>query len=105
MEKLFVGNIQPGVTHEQLRAIFEPYGPVASAVVITDRQTGRARGFGFVEMPEKGDAEGAIAALNGKPSPDGLLTVNHARPAAERGSLRGNGRMKMRGPSLRKRTW
>jgi hypothetical protein len=56
-------------------------------------------------MPEKSDAEGAIAALNGKPSPDGLLTVNHARPAAERGSLRGNGRMKMRGPSLRKRTW
>lgn len=91
MKKIFVGNFTFTTTEYDLRQWFEPHGAVESAMVVTDRDTGRSRGFGFVEMPNNGEAEAAIAALNGKDSGGRALTVNEARPKAERtgGASRG----------------
>ncbi len=66
MKNLFVGNMSFQTTAEDLRALFEPYGQLARVHVATDRETGRARGFGFVEMPNDAEAAKAIAALDGK---------------------------------------
>ena len=85
MKKIFVGNFSFSTTDADLRQWFAPYGSVDSATVVTDRNTGRSRGFGFVEMPNNSEAEAAIAALNGKDSGGRALTVNEARPQAERG--------------------
>lgn len=85
MKKIFVGNFSFSTTDSDLRQWFAPYGAVDSVTVVTDRDTGRSRGFGFVEMPNDSEAEAAIAALNGKDAGGRALTVNEARPKTERG--------------------
>ena len=90
MKKIFVGNVSFSTTEADLRQWFAPYGSVDSATVVTDRDTGRSRGFGFVEMPNSSEADTAIAALNGRDSGGRALTVNEARPKTERsGGFRG----------------
>lgn len=91
MKKIFVGNLSFNTTEAELRSMFEPYGSVESALVVTDRNTGRSRGFGFVEMSDSGAADQAIAALNGKDMGGRTLTVNEARPKTDRGGGRGGG--------------
>ena len=71
--------------------MFEPYGSVESVLIVTDRNTGRSRGFGFVEMSDNTAADQAIAALNGKDQGGRTLTVNEARPKMDRGGPRGGG--------------
>ncbi|HWF04230.1 MAG TPA: RNA-binding protein [Candidatus Angelobacter sp.] len=80
MKKIFVGNFSFSLTEGELRSMFEPFGAIDSATVVTDRATGRSRGFGFVEMSNNEEAEKAITALNGKDSGGRALTVNEARP-------------------------
>ena len=93
MKKIYVGNFSFNMTEEELRSMFEPYGKVESATLVTDRDTGRSRGFGFVAMTNDQEAENAMAALNGKESGGRALTVNEARPQAERGGgFRNKGR-------------
>jgi RNA recognition motif-containing protein len=85
-KKLYVGNLTYGVTDGDLQNMFSPHGTVQSAQVIMDRDTGRSKGFGFVEMDTSEQAQAAIAALNGKENDGRALTVNEARPREERGS-------------------
>ena len=85
-KKLYVGNLTYGVTDGDLQNMFSPHGTVQSAQVIMDRDTGRSKGFGFVEMDNSEQAQAAIAALNGKENDGRALTVNEARPREERGS-------------------
>jgi len=93
VKKIYVGNFSFNMTEEELRSMFEPYGNVESATLVTDRDTGRSRGFGFVAMSNDEEADKAMAALNGKESGGRTLTVNEARPQAERsGGFRGRGR-------------
>ena len=89
MKNLFVGNMSFQTTAEDLRALFEPFGQLARVHVATDRETGRARGFGFVEMPNDAEAAKAIAALDGKDVGGRNLKVNEARPKSESGAPRG----------------
>lgn len=96
MKKIFVGNFSFNFTEEQLRQLFEPFGAVDSASVVTDRDTGRSRGFGFVEMANDTEAAAAIEALNGKDSGGRALTVNEARPKTGGGGG-GGGRGRDRG--------
>ncbi len=91
MKKIFVGNFSFSMTEGELRSLFEPFGRVDNVSVVTDRDTGRSRGFGFVEMPDSGEAERAIAGLNGKDAGGRALTVNEARPKVDRGGPRGGG--------------
>ena len=88
-KKLYVGNLGYGVTDSDLQQLFEPHGQVESAQVIMDRDTGRSKGFGFVEMRTEQEAQAAIAALNGQDHGGRPLTVNEARPKTEGG--RGGG--------------
>lgn len=90
MKNIFVGNLSFGVTESELRSLFETYGSVERVNLITDRDTGQARGFGFVEMSANSDADRAIAALNGSDFSGRALNVNEARPKPER-SFGGNG--------------
>jgi RNA recognition motif-containing protein len=85
VKKIYVGNFSFNLTESELRSLFEPYGSVASATLVTDRDTGRSRGFGFVEMSNDEEAEKAMAALNGQDSGGRALTVNEARAQAPRG--------------------
>ena len=87
--KLYVGNLAYGVTDSDLQTMFAPFGTVQSAQVIMDRDTGRSKGFGFVEMGSDQEAQAAIAALNGKEVDGRSLTVNEARPKTEGGGGRG----------------
>jgi RNA recognition motif-containing protein len=80
MKKLFVGNIPHSTTEAELRTFFEPHGKVDQVSVVTDRDTGRSRGFAFVEMADSGEADKAIAALNGKELGGRALNINEARP-------------------------
>ncbi|MBX3354786.1 MAG: RNA-binding protein [Phycisphaeraceae bacterium] len=89
--KLYVGNLSFKTTNESLRELFEQHGSVRSAEVVTDRMTGRSRGFGFVEMDDSGQAQAAIQALNGKNIEGRDLTVNEARPREERSFGGGGG--------------
>ena len=91
--KLYVGNLTFQVTDSDLSKLFEPHGTVASAQVIMDRDTGRSKGFGFVEMKTDQEAQAATAALNGKDYDGRPLTVNEAKPRAEgaRGGSGGRG--------------
>ncbi|MDH5526073.1 MAG: RNA-binding protein [Nitrospirota bacterium] len=82
---LFVGNLSYQTTDHELREAFESFGEVSSASVIMDRETGRSRGFGFVEMSDDAEGRAAIEGLNGKEVNGRPLTVNEARPRAERG--------------------
>ena len=91
---IFVGGLPYAVSDEGLREAFEAHGEVSSAKVITDRETGRSRGFGFVEMANDDEANAAIEAMNGSDMGGRTLTVNQARPREERG---GGGRGGSRG--------
>ncbi|MBZ5598972.1 MAG: RNA-binding protein [Acidobacteriia bacterium] len=84
MKNLYVGNLPHSTTEAQLRAVFEPHGAVEKVSIVTDRDTGRARGFAFVEMTDAGEAEKAIAALNGTELGGRALTINEAKPKADR---------------------
>jgi RNA recognition motif-containing protein len=84
MKNLYVGNLPHSTTESELRTLFETYGAVEKASVVTDRETGRARGFGFVEMTNAGEAEKAIAALNGTQLGGRALTINEAKPKTDR---------------------
>ncbi len=88
-KKLYVGNLGYGVTDSELQQLFAAHGTVTSAQVIMDRDTGRSKGFGFVEMQSDQQAQAAIQALNGKDTGGRALTVNEARPRTEGG--RGGG--------------
>src|SRR5438105_15258268 len=90
-KKLYVGNLGYGVTDADLTKLFEPHGTVESAQVIMDRDTGRSKGFGFVEMKTEQEAQAAIAALNGQDSGGRSLTVNEAKPRTEGGRGGGGG--------------
>ena len=84
-KKLYVGNLSYGVTTSELEQLFGQYGTVQSAQVIQDRETGRSKGFGFVEMGSDQEAQSAIQELNGKEVNGRALTVNEARPREDRG--------------------
>ena len=90
--ELYVGNLTYDTTSDDLQRLFEPYGTVTSAQVISDRDTGRSKGFGFVEMANSQEAQNAIEALNGKDVDGRPLTVNEARPREDRGGGGGGGR-------------
>jgi RNA recognition motif-containing protein len=90
-KKLYVGNLSYGITDSDLQQIFSPHGTVSSAQVIMDRDTGRSKGFGFVEMGSDAEAQAAITALNGAEVEGRTLTVNEARPKTEGGGGRGGG--------------
>ncbi len=81
---IFVGNLSFSVTDRELRQLFEAYGAVDKVSIITDRETGRARGFGFVEMPDSTAAKAAIAGLQGKEVSGRALNVNEAKPREPR---------------------
>jgi cold-inducible RNA-binding protein len=85
-KKLYVGNLSYDMTDSDLQNLFVPHGTVQSAQVIMDRDAGRSKGFGFVEMDSGEQAQAAITALNGQEVNGRALTVNEARPRAERGS-------------------
>ena len=89
--KLYVGNLTFGVTDAELQEMFETHGQVRSAQVIMDRETGRSKGFGFVEMDNDQDAQTAIQAMNGKEMSGRSLTVNEARPKEAGGGRSGGG--------------
>jgi RNA recognition motif-containing protein len=95
MKSLFVGNMSFRTTEADLRELFKPFGQVSRVHLATDRETGRARGFAFVEMPNDEEANKAIAALDGKEFLERNLKVNEARPRAARrgpGDFRGDNR-------------
>ncbi len=94
-KKIYVGNLTFDATEAELTELFSPHGAVQSAQIVTDRDTGRSRGFGFVEMSEGADA--AIAALNGQDFKGRALTVNEARPRKEGGGGGGRGGFRMGG--------
>ena len=89
MKKLYVGNLSFGTTSDDLTQLFGQFGEVASASVVTDRETGRSRGFGFVEMSSGGDE--AIAGTNGADFQGRTLTVNEAKPREDRPRSGGGG--------------
>ena len=86
MKNLFVGNMSFQTTEDELSALFKPFGQVTRVHLVMDRETGRARGFAFVEMPNDDEATKAIAALDGKELGGRNLKVNEARPKASGGS-------------------
>jgi cold-inducible RNA-binding protein len=88
-KKLFVGNLPYSVDEAALREMFAELGEVTSASIVTDRDTGRSRGFGFVEMANDPDAEAAIEAMNGQTVDGRRLTVNEARPREPRRDMHG----------------
>ena len=85
MKNIFVGNLDFGATESSVRALFEPYGAVERVNVVTDRDTGRSRGFAFVEMTDSAEADRAIAGLNGRDLGGRSLNVNEARPKTQGG--------------------
>ena len=91
-KKLYVGNLSYQVDSSELEQLFGAHGQVLSAQIINDRDTGRSKGFGFVEMANDQEAEAAIAALNGQQHNGRALTVNEARPREDRGGGGGGGR-------------
>ena len=91
MMNIYIGNLPFNITEDQLRAHYEAFGEVASARIITDRETGRSRGFGFIEMPDDSAAEAAIEATNGSEMDGRTLSVNQARPREERPRRTGSG--------------
>lgn len=91
MKKLYVGNLPFSASEAEIQELFSQYGDVASVALITDRETGRPRGFGFVEMSEDGEADKAIEALNGYDFGGRTLTVNEARERQPRGPGGGGG--------------
>jgi cold-inducible RNA-binding protein len=92
LKNIFVGNLSFGVTEDAVRSLFEQYGAVERVSIVTDRDTGRAKGFGFVEMTGDAEAERAISSLNGQDLDGRTLTINEARPKEDRGGGFGGGR-------------
>ena len=90
-KKLYVGNLSYQVDSSELEQLFGAHGQVVSAQIISDRDTGRSKGFGFVEMGTDEEAQAAIAALNGQQHNGRALTVNEARPREDRGPRGGGG--------------
>ena len=90
-KKLYVGNLSFDVTQAQLQDMFAPYGSVQSAQLISDRDTGRSKGFGFVEMSSDREAEAAISGMNGQMVDGRALTVNEAKPKEARPRTGGGG--------------
>ncbi len=91
MKNIFVGNLSFGATEESVRSLFESHGTVEKVSIITDRDSGQPRGFGFVEMPNDAEADRAINALNGTELGGRALNINEARPKAERSGGGGGG--------------
>ena len=100
---IYVGNLSGEVTEEELREAFEAFGQVESVNIVKDRYSGQPRGFGFVEMPAKAEAQAAITGLNGKELGGRTLIVNEARPRSEGG--RGGGRPGGGYGGGRRRSW
>jgi cold-inducible RNA-binding protein len=84
MKNIFVGNLNFGASEESVRALFNTHGTVGRVSIVTDRDTGQPRGFGFVEMANDGEGDKAIAAVNGTDLDGRTLNVNEARPKTER---------------------
>lgn len=84
MKNLYVGNLPHSTTEAELRDVFAPHGAVEKVTLVTDRETGRSRGFGFVEMTNASEADSAIAALNGTDLGGRPLTINEAKPKTDR---------------------
>jgi RNA recognition motif-containing protein len=91
MKNIFVGNLSFGATEDGIRTLFEAHGAVGRVNIVTDRDTGQARGFGFVEMANDAEGDKAIAALNGTDFDGRTLNVNEARPKTERSGGGGGG--------------
>jgi cold-inducible RNA-binding protein len=91
MKNIFVGNLSFTATEDSVRSMFEAYGPVDRVSIVTDRDTGQPKGFGFVEMTNDAEAEKAITALNGTELNGRALTINEARPKTERSGGGGGG--------------
>jgi len=85
VKNIFVGNLDFGASEESLRSLFESYGTVERVNLVTDRDTGRSRGFAFVEMTDSGEADRAIAGLNGSSLGGRALRIDEARPRLDRG--------------------
>jgi cold-inducible RNA-binding protein len=97
VKNIFVGNLSFSTTEDELRQMFEAYGQVDRVSIMTDRDTGRSRGFGFVEMTSNDDGDKAITALNGSQTGGRTLNVNEARPKTERSGGGGGGGGRDRG--------
>jgi RNA recognition motif-containing protein len=91
MKNLYVGNLPHSTTEAELRNVFEPHGAVEKVTLVTDRDTGRSRGFAFVEMTNASEADKAIAALNGTDLGGRALTINEAKPKTDRPRGAGGG--------------
>ena len=91
MKNIFVGNLSFGASEEAVRALFQAHGTVDRVNIVTDRDTGQPRGFGFVEMPNDAEGDKGIAAVNGKDLDGRTLNVSEARPKADRSSGGGGG--------------
>jgi RNA recognition motif-containing protein len=91
VKNIFVGNLSFNTNEDELRQLFEPHGQVDRVSIMTDRDTGRSRGFGFVEMASNEDGEKAISALNGSQVGGRTINVNEARPKTERSGGGGGG--------------
>ena len=96
MKNIFIGNLSFDATEETVRSMFAVHGTVDRVSIVTDRDTGRARGFGFVEMSDNAEGDSAIAALNGTDLDGRTLNVNEARPKIERGAGGGGSRQNNR---------
>lgn len=103
MKNIFVGNLDFGATEESIRSLFEQYGSVESVRLMTDRATGRSRGFAFVEMTDPDEADRAITALNGTNIGGRALNVSEARPKEDRGGRGGGFRGGRGGPPRQRR--
>jgi len=88
VKNIFVGNLDFGATEDSIRSLFQPYGAIDRVNLVTDRDTGRSRGFAFVEMTDPAEADRAIDGLNGSDSGGLALTVNEAKPKAGGGGSR-----------------
>lgn len=106
MKNIYVGNLAFSAREDELRSLFETYGQVDRVQLITDRDTGQPRGFGFVEMPDDAQAEAAINGLNGTAAFGRTLSVNEARPRGDRPSRGGPGGGRGHGPrDSRRQRW
>ena len=103
MKNIFVGNLSFGSTEDTLRTMFESYGAVDRVNIVTDRDSGQARGFAFVEMSNDAEGQRAIDGLNGKDFDGRTLNVNEARPKTDRGSGGGGGGYRSGGGGGQKR--
>ncbi|HEY7388384.1 MAG TPA: RNA-binding protein [Bryobacteraceae bacterium] len=102
MKNIFVGNLNFSATESSVRSLFEPYGNVERVNLVTDRDTGRSRGFAFVEMTDAAEADRAIAGLNGTDLDGRTLNINEARPKPQGGGGRGFGGPRAGGPRQRR---